>query len=250
MMPATTACVGTPLGGSAGLRVAVLGVGCALLMSGYAEGAGRLVTFRSASGRTVTGLFTEAEGRPAPAVILVPMLGRPKDDWQAVAERLASAGVHALAVDLPGTELPADPKALLTWHQDVRAAVAFLAGLSDVRPGAIGMAGASLGANLVAVAAAADPGVRSIALVSPSLEYRGVRVEGPMHQYGARQALMVASVQDPYAARSVREMEKMGSGSREVRWSSVPAHGTALLSRDPDLVQALVEWFQQTLGVN
>ena len=27
-------------------------------------------------------------------------------------------------------------------------------------------------------------------------------------------------------------------------------HGTALLSRDPDLVQTLVEWFQQTLGVN
>ena len=249
MMPATIAGVGTPLGGRAGFRVTVLGVGCALLMSGYAQGAGRLVTFRSPSGRTVTGLLTEAEARPAPAVILVPMLGRPKDDWQAVADRLASAGMHALAIDLPGMDLPADPQALQTWHEDVRAAVVFLAGLSEVRSGAVGMAGASLGANLVAVAAAAAPEVRSIALVSPSLEYRGVRIESAMHQYGARQALMAASVQDPYAARSVREMEKMGTGSREVRWSSVPAHGTALLSRDPDLVQTLVDWFQQTLGV-
>jgi pimeloyl-ACP methyl ester carboxylesterase len=235
---------------SGGLRLAVLGAGCALLMSGYAEGAGRLVTFRSPTGRTVTGLLTEAESRPAPAVVLVPMLGRPKDDWQPIAERLASAGMHALAIDLPGMDLPADPQALGTWHEDVRAAAVFLAGLSEVRPGALGMAGASLGANLVAVAAAAAPEVRSIVLVSPSLEYRGVRIEGAMHQFGARQALMAASVQDPYAARSVREMEKMGAGSREVRWSSVPAHGMALLTRDPDLVQTLIDWFQQTLGVN
>jgi dienelactone hydrolase len=197
----------------------------------------------------VIGLFTEADGRPAPAVVLVPMLGRPKDDWQAVAERLAAAGMHALAIDLPGMDLPADPQALQTWHEDVGAAVVFLAGLSEVRPGAVGMAGASLGANLVAVAAAAAPDVRSIALVSPSLEYRGVRIEAALHQYGARQVFMAASVQDPYAARSAREMEKMGTGSREVRWSSVPAHGTALLSGDPDLVQTLVDWFQRTLGV-
>jgi len=249
MMPAAAG-LGMRFGRRTGLCVAAIGVACILLMSRDAEAAGRVVTFRSPSGRTVTGLFTEAEGRPAPAVILVPMLGRPKEDWQAVAERLVSAGVHALAIDLPGLQLPADPRDLLTWHEDIRAAVAFLAGLSDVRPGAVGMAGASLGANLVAVAAAADPGVRSIALVSPSLEYRGVRIEGAMHQYGARQALLAASVQDPYAARSVREMEKMGTGSREVRWSSVPAHGTELLSRDPDLVQTLVDWFQQTLGVN
>jgi len=248
MTPAFTGAV-TSLGRTAGLRMAFMGLGCALLMSGHAEGAGRVVTFRSPTGRTVTGLLTEAEGRPAPAVILVPMLGRPKDDWQPVAERLASAGMHALAIDLPGMDLPADPRALGTWHEDVRAAVAFLSGLSEVRPGALGMAGASLGANLVALAAAASPEVRSIVLVSPSLEYRGVRIEGAMHQYGARQALLAASVQDPYASRSVREMEKMGPGSREVRWSSVPAHGTALLSRDPDLVQILVDWFQQTLGV-
>jgi len=40
------------------------------------------------------------------------------------------------------------------------------------------------------------------------------------------------------------------SGTREVRWSSVPAHGTVLLARDGDLVRLLVEWFQRTLPVN
>lgn len=233
------------LAGRALAVIATLGV---VLAPGAVQAAGRAVTFSSPSGRTVAGLLIEAERRPAAAVVLVPMLGRPKDDWQAVAGRLAEAGVHALAIDLPSPNLPGDAGELTAWSQDIRAAVAFLASRPDVRPGAIGLAGASLGANLVAVAAAADAGVRSIALVSPSLDYRGVRIEGPLQQYGGRPALLVASLQDPYAARSVRELEKAGTGTRQPRWSDVAAHGTVLLSRDPDIVRSLVEWFQQTLG--
>jgi dienelactone hydrolase len=212
--------------------------------------AGHIVTFPAAAGRMVTGLMIDARDRPAPAVVLVPMLGRPKDDWQAVAQRLADANINALAIDLPGTVLPEDPAELMRWPETISAAVAYLAGRpSEVRAGAIGVAGASLGANLVLVAAAADAGIRSIALLSPSLDYRGVRVETPMMQYGARPALLMASVHDPYAARSVRTLAQNPSGLRDVRWSSVPAHGTLLLSRDAELVGSLVEWFQRTLGV-
>src|SRR5690606_25050830 len=114
---------------------------------------------------------------------------------------------------------------------------AFLASQpGEVRPGAIGLAGASLGANLAAVAAAGDGLIRSIALVSPSLDYRGVRIEGAMRQYGGRPALLVASQHDPYAARSVRELAEDAPGPRQIRWSEVTAHGTVLLQRDPDLV--------------
>lgn len=229
------------------LGVGVLGVVCACVSGALA--AGRIVTFRAADGRMLTGLFLEAGTRPAPAVILVPMLGRSKDDWQGVAQRLADANISALAVDLPALSLPPDPQELLLWHEDLRAAAAFLAGRSgDVRPGAIGIAGASLGANLAVLAAAADASVRSIALISPSLDYRGVRIDALLRQYGARPALLMASLHDPYAARSVRELAQEAPGPREVRWSSVTGHGTLLLSRDPDLVRALVEWFQLTLG--
>ena len=215
------------------------------------EAAGRAVSFRTADGRAMTGLMFDAHERPAPAVVLVPMLGRPKDDWQAVAEQLAEANIGALAIDLPGTAVPADAAELQRWHEPIGAAVAYLAGRpAEVRAGAIGVAGASLGANLTVLAAAADPAIRSIALVSPSLDYRGVRIELPFTQYGARPALLMASVHDPYAARSIRILAQEPSGAREVRWSSVPAHGSVLLARDGDLVRELVEWFQRTLGVN
>ena len=213
--------------------------------------AGHVVTFRAPNGAVVNGLLIEAHDRPAPAVVLVPMLGRSKDDWQAVAQRLADANINALAIDLPSSTVPADQAALLGWHESVTGAIAYLATLSgDVRPGAVGVAGVSLGANLALVAAAPDPRIRSIALVSPSLDYRGVRIESLMTEYGGRPALLMASVHDPYAARSVRALARDSTGAREVRWSAIPAHGSVLLSRDADLVRSLVEWFQRTLGVN
>jgi dienelactone hydrolase len=219
-----------------------------LLPQPRAEAAARTVTFRAADGRVLTGVFTEAPHRPAPAVVLVPMLGRSKDDWQNVAQRLADANISSLAIDLPGSSVPADAAALIAWHTDIRAAVEHLSSRPDVRPGAVGVAGASLGANLAVLAAVADPRVRSLALVSPSLDYRGVRIETPMRQYAARPALFIASLRDPLAARTVRELTKDPPGLREARWAEATAHGTMLLAREPDLVRALAEWFQRTLG--
>lgn len=229
--------------------LAVLAAALFLITQSPVGAAGRVVTFRAFDGRTISALLMEAGSRPAPAVVLVPMLGRPKDDWQAVAQRLADANITALAIDLPGLNLPADPAELVRWHLDVRDAVAYLAARpADVRAGSIGIAGASLGANLAVVAAAADPAVRSIALVSPSLDYRGVRIETALRQYGARSAMLMASLHDPYAARSVRELAQDPPGPRQMQWSETAGHGTVLLGRDPDLVRSLVEWFQLTLG--
>lgn len=214
------------------------------------EAAGRAVTLRTTDGRAIAGLLIEASNRPAPAVVLVPMLGRTKDDWQAVAQRLADANITALAVDLPSVGL-ADPAEFAGWHVVVDAAVAYLSlRPAEVDPAAIGIAGASLGASLAAVAAAGNPAVRSLALVSPSLDYRGIRIEPSLAQFGARPVLLVGSLHDPYAARSIRTLAQGTSGPRQMRWSTTVAHGSVLLSRDPDLVRSLIEWFQQTLAVS
>jgi dienelactone hydrolase len=212
--------------------------------------AGRTISLRTTDGRTIAGLMIDASDRPAPAVVLVPMLGRTKDDWQAVAQRLADANITALAIDLPSATV-SDPADLAGWHLVVDAAVAYLAMRpAEVNAAAIGVAGASIGANLAAVAAGANPAVRSLALVSPSLDYRGVRIEPSLAQYGARPVLLVGSLHDPYAARSIRTLAQDAPGPRQMRWSTTAAHGSLLLSRDPDLVRSLIEWFQQTLAVS
>jgi dienelactone hydrolase len=213
-----------------------------------ADAAARTVTIRAASGRTFDASLNEASQRPAPAVVLVGMLGKSRDDWQAIAQRFADARVTTLAIDLPGSVVPEDPKVLSAWSDDVRAAVTYLVGRPETKPGAIGILGASLGASLAAVAAGAEPVVRSLVLVSPTAEYRGLRLEGPMRQYGARPAYLLASQLDTYSARTVRDLAKNPPGIRETQLSDTSAHGTVLLAREPDLVRLIIEWFQRTLG--
>ena len=77
--------------------------------------------------------------------------------------------------------------------------------------------------------AADDPGVRSIALLSPGLDYRGLRTEAAMKKYGGRPALLIGSTKDPYASRSIRQLTTIGPGTREVRLTDAVAHGTVLL---------------------
>jgi dienelactone hydrolase len=219
-----------------------------VLLSSSAMAAGRPVSFRTDDGRVVNGTISEAGQRPAPAVVLVPMLGRGKDDWQQMADRLADANITALAIDLPAESIPAEGAQLAAWHADIIAAVTYLASRADVRASSIGVAGASLGANLAVLAGAADSRIQSLALVSASLDYRGVRIETPLRQYGGRPALLVASLRDPYAIRSARTLADDAPGIREIRSSETAAHGTLLLSRDPEMAFAVVEWFRRTLG--
>jgi acetyl esterase/lipase len=130
--------------------------------------------------------------------------------------------------------------------RDVTAARRYLATRGDVRPARIGMAGASIGASLAALAASEDSGIASVALLSPSLDYRGLRIEAAVRKYGSRPMLLVASDDDPYARRSALDIQKMG-GTRELLSLVSAGHGTNMLSRSYELPPALVDWFRRTL---
>jgi alpha-beta hydrolase superfamily lysophospholipase len=208
--------------------------------------ASQRVILRTDDGITLAATWYEPPSR-GPAVILVHMLHRSRRDFDALASRLASEGIGALTLDLRGhgdSQGSIGPD-FVPMVADVKAARRFLSGRSDVS-GKIGLLGASLGANLVALAAADDPGVASLALLSPSLDYRGVRIEAAMRKYGARPALMVVSDDDPYATRSARDLEK-GTKGREILSLAGAGHGSTMLEREPSLMGSLVDWFRRTL---
>jgi dienelactone hydrolase len=212
-----------------------------LLCSTADAAAQRRVTFRAEDGAMLTGAYYEPSRRPAPGIVLLHMLRRSHADWDVVATQLSDAGFAVLAIDYrSGDELGA-------YALDVRAAKAFLRERPEVTPGSIGIAGASIGANLAVLDAADDPGVLSIALLSPGLDYKGLRTEAAMKKYGGRPALLAGSTKDPYAARTIRHLTTIGPGLREVRLTDAVAHGTTLLARDGDLLSALVDWFKRTL---
>ena len=208
----------------------------------------RRVTLRTEDGVTLVGSYDEPARRPAPGIVLVHMLTRTHEDWQPLISRLAGEGFAVLAIDLRGHSGSGGERSDLTaMLLDVRAAEAFLGGRPEVIASSLGIAGASIGANLAVLAAADDEAVRSVALLSPGLDYRGLRTEAAMKKYGPRPALLVASVNDAYAARSVRTLASIGPGKPETRMTGAAGHGTVLLSRDHELVSVLVDWFRRTL---
>ncbi len=229
-------------------RLTLIVLAISILAAGRASAAGRVVTFTSADGTLLTAMFYDASPRPAPAVVLVHMLGRSKDEWSLFAERLQDAGVAALAVDLRGHgRSGGNGSELAAMVGDVHAAVAWVSAQASVRRDAVAIAGASLGANLAALVAADAPAVRAVALVSPSLDYRGVRLDSAvMKKIGTRPLWLAASRDDPYALRTVIELAGE-QPSREQHLSSVRGHGTPLFSADQDLARALVDWLKRTL---
>jgi dienelactone hydrolase len=211
------------------------------------------VTFAARDGVTVSGALYLPGKQPAPAVVLLPMLGRTHHDWDAAAARLAEAGIAALAIDFRhggGAQTETANGTGGSYSDlvfDADAARAYLAARPEISPARIGMAGASLGANVAVLSAGNDASIRSLALLSVSGDYRGLRMEEALRKFGSRPALLVASNEDPYAVRSSRQAVTMGDGPRELRILSDAGHGSVMLARDPDLASALVDWFLRTL---
>lgn len=235
---------------------ALVVLGFTLLLAPGAEAQARTerVSFRSADGVLLAGSFYLTPDRPAPAVVLVHMLTRNRRDWEPVAMRLASQGIAALTFDLRGhgESAPAPAEASATpasMVQDVTAAIGFVRGRGDVLRDRLGVAGASLGANLALVASAADPSVRALVLLSPTLDYRGVRIEAVARKV-TRPMLLVASREDAYAWRTVRDLtnpKDNTSASRETLVLEGAGHGTGMFARNGSLLSAIAEFFQRTL---
>lgn len=220
----------------------------AVLLATPAFAAGRLVTLTATDGTPLVGMFYEASARPAPAVVLVHMLGRSKDEWAPFAERLQDAGITALAIDLRGHgRSGGHASELSAMVADVEGAVGWLAAHPSVRPAPVAIVGASLGASLAAIVTAGSPLVHAVAMISPSLDYRGLRVDAAvMKRIGGRPVWLAASTEDAYALRTIKELAG-DDPAREQRLSAVRAHGTALFSADQELPRALVDWLRQRL---
>ncbi len=204
----------------------------------------------TADGISIAGTYYEPARRPAPMVLLLHMPTRSRADWATVGRRFADGGVGALAIDLRGhgesaSGSPGDT--LESSLRDVEAALAWLGGRPEAVPGRIGLVGASAGANLAALAAAADTSVQAVVLLSVTLDFRGLRTAAAMQKLGSRPALLIASREDGYAARSARELSTKPPGVRDVWVLEEAGHGAVMLVRQPELVSTMVDWLSARL---
>lgn len=220
---------------------------CQAPSSNVAAGSGRLVT---SDGVRIAYSYLEPIGKNAPVVILLHMLNRDKEDYAGFARRLNQEGFAVIAIDFRGhgqsdgdwKQFSADD--FNNMVRDVGAAKAFLAQQSGVDVSRIGIVGASIGANIALRSAFMDAGVKAVVMLSPGLEYRGVRSDDL--EVKETPVLLVAAEDDDYSAESVKVLGNVISNAR-VQLYGKGGHGTQLFETT-DVEEYLVGWLKEKLG--
>lgn len=232
--------------GAIALRVALV---TGLVLASTGASAWTRITLTADDGVALAATVWEPPGEPLAGIVLVHGPSRNRHDWDRLAERLAMRGFLAVAVDLRGHGDSAAPEGagdLSSMARDVTAAAMYLLARPDVRPG-IGIVGASAGGTLAVLAARSVPSVRSFVFLSTPLDFRGLRIEDAFRKTGERAALVIASNEDVYAARSARALAEIGPGLRELMLVEGAGHGARILTSRPDLMPPVVDWFLRTL---
>ena len=202
------------------------------------------VSFKSPDGWTIRADYTPPrKGRPV--AILAHGVAAGKGEWTPLRKALAARGVGSLAIDLRGHGESLDGPsgktdfrgfdAARTWpdcRQDIEAAAAYLQ-KRGVGPKRIGYVGASIGANL---ASWAQPRPRFLVLLSPGLDYRGVRLSRVPDELPV---LVAASSEDAYAWRTAEDYVPQNPGA--VFLKAAAGHGAQMFS-DPGFLKALAGW--------
>jgi pimeloyl-ACP methyl ester carboxylesterase len=223
----------------------------------------------TADGYRVYGTYYFMPDQNGPALLLLHMFGQDHSDWESFLPILKRGGIESvLAIDLRGHGGSNMKKAIggksdsignVDWRdfgeddfkdivKDLDVAWDFLKGSRSTDTTRMGVMGASIGANYAAVFASDHPDVKSLALLSPGVVYRGVECVKAVEKYGARPVLFAASEKEEYSANSCEKLKEVSAGTpAHLEILKGSAHGTNLIEDNPGFKHFLSDWFRSTL---
>src|SRR5262245_15762684 len=224
-----------------------------------AQSLGRAVDVGAPDGVTLKGtLFPSAS--PGPAVLLLHQCDDRRTVWDPLGQRLAAAGITALAIDYRGfgesggpryDTLSNEQKAAVTvtaWPGDFDAALAFLSRQSGVDAGRVGAAGGSCGVNNVIYLAQRHANVKALVLLAgPADRAARTFIEAP----GAPPVFTAAAADDQYADFVLVSSWQFGISPRtESRFAQYRdgGHAAVVFRTHPELADLIVRWVGAVLN--
>lgn len=201
----------------------------------------------------IVGDYYPALTASAKGLLLLHMMPATRASWKTFAEKAQSAGFNVLAVDLRGHgESQGGPEGYKNFsdaeHQasryDAAAGVEFLNSRS---PGGIYLGGASIGANLALQYLAEHPETKAAFLLSPGLDYRGIRTEESAQQLGGGQAVYyAASRDDPASAEAVQILfdKTPAAARRSSKLFDAAGHGTTIFTSENGFMDEIISWLE------
>jgi len=219
----------------------------------------RVVEVGAPDGVNLKGtLFSSAS--PGPAVLLLHQCDDQRTVWDPLGQRLAAAGITALAIDYRGfgesggtryDALSNEQKAAVTsaaWPGDFDAALAFLSRQSSVDAGRVGAAGGSCGVNNVIHLAQRHANIQALALLAgPADREARTFIAAP----GAPPVFTAAAADDRYADFVLVSSWQFGISPRtQSRFAQYRdgGHAAVVFRTHPELADLIVQWFGAVLN--
>jgi len=203
-------------------------------------------------------------------LVLVHMMPATKESFNELAQRFQNLGYESMAIDLrghgesttqtnaDGTQTNAEILDYRTFsdedHQksilDLEAAVDYLIKNRKATPDKISFIGASIGANLSLQYISEHPEFKTAILLSPGLNYRGIKTEPLVKNLKAGQKVFFVSATDDFNNKNNSEENKRlhslvpeGVG-KDIKIYQSGGHGTDILKNQPELINLILEFIQ------
>lgn len=225
---------------------------------------GERVVFTSEDGVLLVGSYYKPRigtSYSTPSVILLHMLGMDRSTWDKFAQELTQNGYAVLSVDLRGhgesikqanytiSYQSFMPKNFKNMTLDVKAAKKYLIEGRKANPNQISIIGASIGANLALNYAASDHSIKSVILLSPGLNYRGISTLDAIMKY--KNPIYIVTAEDD--SESVKDSkilcEKITCAENLKIFEKTNVHGTDMLSDKmvgSKLQSIILSWLDST----
>jgi len=203
----------------------------------------------------------------ADAIILLHMLGRDRNDWNTFASTLSNNnnGYTVLSLDLRGHGQSVNHNGKAISFQsftlddfnkmvlDVKAAKQFLVTQKGINSNNIAIVGASIGANVALKYAVLDPSIKAIVLLSPGLDYKGVRTSDAITKF-MNPIYIAATGKDSIAGTDPQTLCNMiNCGNKLKVYQDSNSHGTDMFldsSLNPPLGSVIISWLNESIGKN
>lgn len=199
---------------------------------------------------------------PAGWIVFSHMMPATKESWDALANEFQNFGYESIAIDLRGHgESDGGPDGYNDFsdseHQksilDLDAAVDYLIKKKGATPDKISFIGASIGANLSLQYISEHPEFEKAVLLSPGLDYRGLKTESLAKNLKVGQKVFFVSSRDDVRSggnnaqqnQTLFDLTPAGVG-KEIKIYDTAGHGTTMLEKEPELEQLIINFVQST----
>ena len=212
-----------------------------------------------ADGLRIAATFYPVKAPNSPGLVLVHGLGSESGAWAAFAQRAQQAGYaclafdlrgHGRSIDLNGQRLSYKSFKDEDWQRAARDIGVAWTALRDhgANPTNCALIGVSLGANLALAYAVEHEEVPSVVLISPGLDYKGIKTESAIVALGQRPVLLIAGKDDTYSASTCETLKKAAVGLSEIRMYAGSGHGMDLLDAQNVVREDIFLWLRPIIG--